>query len=129
MTTFTFSKINSSCCGETDQRIKFSTTWTMVNCFVSTTVVAVVSSFITIREVQGNAGHDYWSLIFIPIIMGQMLGVACTAAFVWFDFICCCCCACWRGGSEAELMVYDPDNPEDCLVWRDGEVVNMDKQY
>ena len=53
-----------------------------------------------------------------------MIGVFFTILFLMFD-ISCCCCACWRG--QQEVVVYDPDHPEASLVWRDGEVVDLEK--
>ena len=130
VTTFTFSKNKSSCEGETDLRVRFSTPWTLVNCFVSTIIVAIVSALVTNFIVEngsgvGSSAFYSWLLFFTPSVVLHILGVICTVSFIWFDHISCCCCDCWRG--QQEVVVYDPDHPEASLVWRDGEVVDLEK--
>ena len=54
----------------------------------------------------------------------HILGITCTLLFVLFDNVFLPCC-CWRG--EQEIVVYDHDNREANLVWRVGQVINMEQ--
>ena len=128
VTTFTFSKNESSCNGKTDLRIRFSNQWTIVNCLLSTIIIALVSYWLTNEQRLGGPDDVLeFLIIFTPIMVLQIIGVICTLSFVWFDRVSCCCCACWRRGQE-EVVVYDPDNPEASLVLRDGEIIERNEQ-
>ena len=132
VTAFTFSKNKSSCNGKTDLRIRFSTLWTMINCLVSTIIIALVSHWISSFLCNRGRGKCddaliIWSAIFTPIMLLQIIGVICTLSFIWFDRISCCCCACWTRGQK-EVVVYDPDHPEASLVLRDGEIIERNEQ-
>ena len=59
----------------------------------------------------------------VPVF--HILGVICTLLFVYFDNVFTCCCDCWRG--EQEIVLYDPDNREANLVWKDGQVIDMEQ--
>ena len=91
----------------------------------------LVTSFVVNAEEGVNAPAEesmwLWLGVFTPSIVLHILGVICTLSFIWFDRVSCCCCACWRG-QQQEVVVYDTDNPEASLVWRDGEVINMSKE-
>ena len=86
--------------------------------------MALVSYWITNWPNDGR--NINWVIIFTPIMVLHIIGVICTLSFVWFERVSCCCCACWRG--QQEVVVYDPDNPEASLVWRDGEVIQRNEQ-
>ena len=130
--TFTFSKNQNSCEGESDLRVRFSTPWTLVNCLVSTIIVAIVGYLVTDFGIVFIIGSNpdgnplLWLTLFAPPMVLHILGVICTFLFIWFDHICCCCCDCCRG--QQEVVVYDPDKPVASLVWRDGEVIDKQEE-
>ena len=126
VTTFTFSKHKSSCNGKTDLRIRFSTPWTIVNCLLSTIIIALVSSSTINEALRGPDEVTFYLIIFTPSMVLHIIGVICTLSFIWFDLVSCCCCACWRG--QEQVVVYDPDHPETSLVLRDGEIVERNDQ-
>ena len=141
VTNFTFSKNKSSCCEESDLRIRFSKLWTSINCLVSTLVMAFVVAYYAIYGNHSDKSHilhltsgltyvygpgpkNVKSLLTImAIVVPHIIAVIFTVLFLLFDHISCCCCACWRG--QQEVVVYDPDHPEASLVWRDGEVMDI----
>ena len=107
-----------------DLRVRFSIPWTLVNCLESSIIMAIVSYLVTcVAELHSAPDSPVWFFYFTPPMVLHLLGVICTLLFIWFDHIF-CCCDCWRG--QQEVVVYDPDHPEACLVWKDGEII--DKQ-
>ena len=97
-----------------------------MNCFVSTIVIVPVGIWILTRINIYFLGDNYWLFLCLaPMLVCHILGVTCTLLFVLFDNVFPCCCDCWRG--EQEIVVYDPDNREANLVWRDGQVINMEQ--
>ena len=103
----------------------------MINCLLSTIIMAIVSYWITTFALQHWLFYSEelkcYLAIFTLLMVLHIIGVICTLSFVWFDRVSCCCCACWRGGHK-ELVVYDPDHPEASLVLRDGEIIERNEQ-
>ena len=50
-----------------------------------------------------------------------------TAIFLYYDSVFPCCCECCLL-PPYQISVYDPDNPELELVWREGRVEEIVKQ-
>ena len=49
-----------------------------------------------------------------------------TLIFLFYDNLCCCCCACCLGAGE--WTVFDPENPQAILVWKDGQIMDMEEE-
>ena len=75
--------------------------------------------------------HPNFKAVSFKYVYGVMLVLHATVAvlttlFIFWDSLMCCCCTCWLGA--AEWRVYDPENPQASLVWREGKVVNLDRE-
>ena len=106
--------------GHQDTRIKFSARMTAINFLVST-IVAFVIPIILYTTSERAELNIIWGPA-IPYTLGTVL----TAAFLFFDSLFPWCCGCWFG--EKETVVFDPDNHSARLVWRSGEVVDLDQE-
>ena len=119
-TFFTFAKINTFH-GDKDVRVKFSSLYTVINMawsFVYGLALMIALWETGCKEVyffgEGVNTFSVWTPIFVS-------GMASTIIFLIYDSIFPCCCDCWllpRG----QVSVYDPDNPQLELVWRNGRV-------
>ena len=73
---------------------------------------------------KGNNESKIWGehidtyTVCTPIFVS---GIVSTAIFIYYDSVFCCCCDCCLQ-PPGQISVYDPDNPELELVWRDGRV-------
>ena len=122
MTFFTVSKV--SLCGQKDTRIGFSKLWTLINFLISSAFLSGVMYWVHTLLLDDDVYSPYW-LYFVPgfLYVGtplHILSAVLTATLLWFDNLCCCCCEC--GSGVAEVVIYDPSNPEANLVWREGQV-------
>ena len=123
--------------GKRDLRIKFSPVWTMINFLLSSLQIFVMGYLLshhlehhpipinnddeTVSWLHYNVRKFYFVVIGLHITSGLL-----TAILIFWDWLMCCCCSCWLGAGE--WRVHDPDNPEANLVWRDGRVVNLDRE-
>ena len=142
-----------SICGPKDARIRFSRSWTLLNFFVSSLQIlgcavlfyhhsyhhcimhhcvteehteVIKFIFTEIDWLHPNFKHvSYKYIVSIIFILHATVAVL-TTLFIFWDWLMCCCCSCWLGAGE--WRVHDPDNPEANLVWRDGRVVNLDRE-
>ena len=117
MTFFTFAK-NSTMCGSQDLRIRLSKRYTLFNFLVSTMATICV---VSVSDVDDDL-HSFLLLIFILYSFASLL----TLIFLFYDNLCCYCCACCLGAGE--WTVFDPENPRAILVWKDGEIRDMNPQ-
>lgn len=100
-------------------RIRLSKKYTFINFLVST----ASSAFIYYRLVEfGTVALGLVALIAPLHIIASLL----TFIFLFYDNLCCCCCACCLGAEE--WKVFDPENHQANLVWRNGEIIDKDKE-
>ena len=128
-TFFTFAKMNTFC-GDRDVRIKFSPLYTWINTLLSSVydgIVITVLSGPEYNQVYIATEHHHSAKLWTPFFVS---GIVCTAILLYYDHMFPCCCDCWLQ-PPGQVSVYDPDNPELELVWRDGraeEVSNESKE-
>ena len=125
-TFFTFAKINTFC-GDRDVRIKFSPLYTWINIIISSVyggIVITVLSGPEYNQVYIAPKHHHAAKLWTPFFVS---GIVCTAILLYYDHMFPCCCDCWLQ-PPGQVSVYDPDNPELELVWRDGRVEEVSKQ-
>ena len=113
-TFYTFSKINTIN-GDRDVRVKLSPLYTSINMFLS-----FGYGFMTIYFYFGF-GFMLAKSIF------AVFAIISTAIFLYYDSVFPCCCECCLL-PPYQISVYDPDNPELELVWREGRVEEIVKQ-
>ena len=122
-TFYTFSKINTIN-GDRDVRVKLSPIYTWINMFLSFGYGLILNYFY----------YEFtftleWSIHF-PWEIGSILavcGIISTAIFLYYDSVFKCCCECCLL-PPSRISVYDPDNPDFQLVWRDGRVEKIGQQ-
>ena len=79
---------------------------------------------------KGNNESNIWGehidtyTVCTPIFVS---GIVSTAIFIYYDSVFCCCCDCCLLPA-GQVSVYDPDNPELELVWRDGRVEEVSQE-
>ena len=115
-------------CGSQDLRIRLSKRYTLFNFLVSTLEIAFVygSTESKINQNDQNDQNDQnlnmaLIIISIPFFIASVL----TLFFLFYDHLCCCCCACCLGAEE--WRVFDPENHQADLIWRNGEIIDKDK--
>ena len=116
-TYFTFSKMNTSCWGKRDVRLIFSPLHTWLNIIISS---GCIYCFFLAGDIgPWNFGIDF-VLLNIPAVVP-------TVIFLHYDYLFCCCCECCLQPAT-KMSVYDPDNQDLELVFKDGRVeeVNTD---
>ena len=118
VTFFTFAK-NSTLCGSQDLRIRLSKKYTFLNFLVSTLAILTFSS--AFRETPIRHGL---SVILSSIF--YFIASLLTFIFLFYDHLCCCCCACCLGAGE--WTVFDPENHQANLVWRNREIIDQDEE-
>ena len=125
MTFYTVSKV--SLCGQKDTRIGFSKLWTLINFLISSTALAGITYWVHTLLLDERERDYSWIypkfFVFGFLYIGTplyILSAVLTATLLWIDNLCSCCCECWLG--VAEVVIYDPSNPEANLVWREGQV-------
>ena len=125
-TFFTFAKMNTFC-GDRDVRIKFSPLYTWINTLLSSVyggIVITVLSGHEYNQVYIATEHHHSAKLWTPFFVS---GIVCTAILLYYDHMFPCCCDCWLQ-PPGQVSVYDPDNPELELVWRDGRVEEVNKE-
>ena len=82
----------------------------------------------------GNIFGDYFaeerefSSMYFNYFTGLGLGTVASfgiLVFFLYDYLCFCCCNCFLGAED--WTVFDPENHEANLVWRDGEILDKDE--
>lgn len=63
--------------------------------------------------------------ILIVIVSLHCVTALFTTIFILYDSLFCWCCSCCLGAGGS--AVFDPDHPEANLVWRNGKVIDLDK--
>ena len=123
VTFFTFAE-NSTICGSRDLKIRLSKKYTLFNFLVSTLASAFVCYIAFLKApLPGLFIFVICVLfIFIPYFVASLLALI----FLFYDNLCCCCCACCLGAEE--WRVFDPENHQADLVWRNGEIIDKDKE-
>ena len=106
-------------CGSQDLRIRLSKRYTLFNFLVSTLAFAFVFYY---SPTESKIGLKTILNISIPFFIASVL----TLIFLFYDHLCCCCCACCLGAEE--WRVFDPENHQADLVWRNGEIIDKDKE-
>ena len=116
VTFFSYSKTKHPLCQQ-DCRVSFSPLFSIINIIISSICFAgVLVKILTHRSIPLTVQTIYLAIFLVP----HLLAIVFTLMVIFFDNICCCCCGCCLGAQER--MVYDPDHPEEELVWRDGQV-------
>lgn len=122
VTFFTFAK-NSTMCGRSqDLRIRLSKKYTFINFLVSTAASAFCIFLLTLGTKSGDVAAAVIAALSIPLIIASLL----TLIFLFYDYLCCCCCGCCLGAWE--WKVFDPENHQANLVWRNGEITDKDEE-
>ena len=133
--------------GPKDTRIRFSKSWTLFNFFISTFQILgcgllfyehvfIIHNYVSTEAINFIFTHIDWlkpnfKTVSFKYIYGVMLVLHASVAvlttlFILWDYLMCCCCTCWLGA--AKWHVYDPEHPEASLVWREGKVVNLERE-
>ena len=110
-TFFTFAKMDTSCCGKRDVRVRFSYLYTCLNMVWSFLFILL---FLFLNNFTFSGILIYFGIIFLPAFIINII-------FLCYDRCCCCCCESCQL-PPTQLSVYDPDNPHLELVIRNGEV-------
>ena len=115
-TFFTFAKMDTSCCGKRDVRVRFSYLYTCLNMVWSFVYTLYIFIFLDITHFPRFDTTDfYFSVtIFLPSLIFNII-------YLFYDSCCCCCYECCQLPTT-QLSVYDPDNPHLEFVIRNGEV-------
>ena len=100
-------------------KIRLSRRYTFINFGVST----LASAYVYYRTVlNGEINSEGLVIDFSFQIIASVL----TLIFLFYDHLCFCCCSCCLGAGE--WRVFDPENHEANLVWRNGEIIDKDKE-
>ena len=113
-TFFTFAKMDTSCCGKRDVRVRFSYFFTCLNMVWS--LVSILSIFISFDFLPRFDASDF--VLFVSIFLPSFIF---NIIYLFYDSCCGCCYECCQLPTT-QLSVYDPDNPHLELVLRNGEV-------
>ena len=116
VTFFTYAK-NSTMCGSQDLKIRLSKRYTFLNFLISMMATICVVSVLVVKL---QLSLELFKLIGIFYSIPSLL----TLIFLFYDNLCCCCCACCLGAGE--WTVFDPENPQAILVWKDGQIMDME---
>ena len=122
LTFFTFKKLNTSWCfGERDVRVRLSQRFTLLNMLYS---AVFMMTFIHLEN-NSTDGYIYNVIDIILIVTGVTPTILFLVIYICMDQqTCCqneCCCECWKL-PRGQMSVYDPDNQDIELVFRDGRV-------
>ena len=125
-TFFTFAKMNTFS-GNRDVRIKFSPLYTWINMILSSVYGGILITVLSgpgYNEMIIASKAYHQATFFAPFFVA---GIICTSILLYYDSVFPCCCDCWLQ-PPGQVSVYDPDNQELELVWRDGRVEEVSKE-
>ena len=86
------------------------------------TTICVVSVLVVKLQLSLRDAETLMVIGFISYSIPSLL----TLIFLFYDKLCCCCCACCLGAGE--WTVFDPENPQAILIWKDGQIMDMEPE-